>query len=224
MTTPAPPPRKVLLAGATGLIGRLLLQGLLADPAVAQVHALVRRPLNVVHPKLQVHVVDFNALQGLPPVDEAYLALGTTLKVAGSQAAFRAVDLHANLAVARAAVQAGTRRIGLVSAAGASSASATFYNRVKGELEDALGTLALEALVIARPSLLLDTREHLGQAPRLAESLAIPLGRLLAPLVPGPYKPVYAQSVANALLQQVPIARGLQVLPSHTLDALRTAA
>ena len=224
MTTPAPSPRKVLLAGATGLIGRLLLQGLLADPAVAQVHALVRRPLDVVHPKLQAHVVDFAALPALPPVDEAYLALGTTLKVAGSQAAFRAVDLHANLAVARAAVQAGARRIGLVSAAGASSASATFYNRVKGELEDALVTLALEALVIARPSLLLDTREHLGQAPRLAESLAIPLGRLLAPLVPGPYKPVYAQSVANALLQQVPMARGLRVLPSHTLDALRTAA
>jgi uncharacterized protein YbjT (DUF2867 family) len=224
MTTPASPPRKVLLAGATGLIGRLLLRGLLADPAVAQVHALIRRPLDVVHPKLQAHVVDFTALPVLPPVDEAYLALGTTLKVAGSQAAFRAVDLHANLAVARAAVQAGARRIGLVSSAGASSASATFYNRVKGELEDALGTLALEALVIARPSLLLDTREHLGQAPRLAESLAIPLGRLLAPLVPGPYKPVYAQSVANALLQQVPITRGLRVLPSHTLHALHKAA
>jgi uncharacterized protein YbjT (DUF2867 family) len=131
------------------------------------------------------------------------------------------VDLHANLAVARAAVQAGVRRIGLVSAAGADSASATFYNRVKGELEDALGTLALEALVIARPSLLLDSRKHLGQAPRLAESLAIPLGRLLAPLVPGPYQPVYAQSVANALLQQVPTAQGLRVLPSHAMRATK---
>lgn len=207
----------MLLAGATGLIGGLLLQGLLAHPAVTQVHALVRRPLDARHAKLHLHGVDFTALPALPDVDEVYLALGTTIRLAGSQAAFRAVDLHANLAVAEAAVKAGARRVGLVSAAGASSNSAVFYNRVKGELEDALMALELDALVIARPSLLLDSRAHLGQAPRLAEQLSIPIGRLIAPLVPGAYRPVYAQSVATALLRHVPVATGLLVLPSDEL-------
>ncbi len=210
-------PRTVLLAGASGLIGGLLLQGLLAHPAVTEVHALVRRPVDASHAKLRQHQVDFTALAALPEVDEVYLALGTTIRLAGSQAAFRAVDLHANLAVAEAAVKAGARRVGLVSAAGASSSSAVFYNRVKGELEDALMALELDALVIARPSLLLDSRAHLGQAPRLAEKLSIPIGKLIAPWVPGAYRPVYAQSVATALLRHVPVATGLLVLPSDEL-------
>lgn len=216
MTSPHPN-RRVLLAGATGLVGGFLLQGLLADASVAEVHALARRPIGVEHARLRVHVVDFTALPDLPPVDEAYLALGTTLKVAGSRAAFRAVDLDYNLAVSHAAVRAGARRIGLVSAAGANARSSAFYNRVKGELEAALTGLDLDALVIARPSLLLDHRDHLGQAPRLAESLAIPIGRLLAPLVPGPYRPVHARAVAQALLDALPEAHGVRVLPSDVL-------
>ena len=90
------------LAGATGLVGRAILEGLLADTSVAAVHAIGRRNPGRVHPKLISQVVDFAALPPLPPLDEVYLALGTTIKVAGSQAAFRAVDFDANLAVARA--------------------------------------------------------------------------------------------------------------------------
>lgn len=209
-----PPHRKVLLAGATGLIGGYLLEGLLADLSVAEVHALVRRPLKVSHLRLHVHMVEFTALPELPPIDEAYLALGTTIQVAGSREAFRAVDLQANLAVAQAAVQSGARRIGLVSAAGANARSPVFYNRVKGELEEALKALELDALVIARPSLLLDSREHLGQPPRLAESLAIPVARLIAPLIPSVYRPIHGEHVARALLQSVPTAKGEQVLIS----------
>jgi uncharacterized protein YbjT (DUF2867 family) len=104
----------------------LILRALLDDPAVSQVHALSRRGLTVEHPKLQVHIVDFNHLPKLPPADEAYLALGTTTKVAGGQQAFRAVDLDASLAVAKAAFAAGVRRIGLVSAVGANATSSVF--------------------------------------------------------------------------------------------------
>ncbi len=215
--SPSAKGRRVLIAGATGLVGSWLLQALLADPAVSQVHALTRRPLGVQAPKLQVHRIDFTRLPALPPVDEAYLALGTTIKVAGSQAAFRAVDLEANLAVARAAIAAGGRRIGLVSAAGANPKSILFYNRVKGELEQALRALLLEALVIARPSLLLDSREGLQQPPRAGERLAIPVARCLAPLFPGAYRPVHAQAVARALARSVPAASGLVTLASNQL-------
>ena len=103
------PTSTVLLAGATSLVGGQMLQALLADPTVAQVHALTRRNLDLSHPKLRPLRVDFTHLPALPPADELYLALGTTIKVAGSQAAFRAVDFDANLAVARAAVAAGVR-------------------------------------------------------------------------------------------------------------------
>ncbi|TLP73678.1 nucleoside-diphosphate sugar epimerase [Pseudomonas nitroreducens] len=212
--------RKVLLAGATGLVGGQILQALLADSSVCEVHALSRRPLNLSHPKLQVHIVDFGRLPVLPATDEAYLALGTTIKVAGSQAAFRAVDLDANLAVANAALAAGTRRVGLVSAAGADAQSSVFYNRVKGELEDALKAMQLTALVIAQPSLLLDYRDGLQQPPRLGEQLAIPIAKLLGPLMPGKYRPVHAQAVAQALVRTVPTAEGVVVLASNVLARL----
>ena len=211
--------RTVLLAGATGLVGGLILQALLADPTVQRVHALSRRPLTVRDPKLDVHLVEFGRLPELPRADEVYLALGTTIKVAGSQAAFRAVDLEANLAVARAAVDAGARRIGLVSAAAANAASSVFYNRVKGELEDALKAMAmhLAALVIARPCLLLDHRHGLGQPPRLGETIAIPIAKLLAPMLPGAYRPVHARAVALSLVRTVPTAQGVVVLASDEL-------
>jgi uncharacterized protein YbjT (DUF2867 family) len=209
--------RKVLLAGATGLVGGLILQALLADETVAEVHVLSRRALSAHHPKLKVHIVDFSRLPALPHVDEVYLALGTTIKVAGSQEAFRAVDLEANLRVAKAAVEAGARRLGLVSAAGASAKSSVFYSRIKGELEEALKAMDLAALVIARPALLLGDRDGLQQPKRIGERLFTPITKLLAPLLPGVYRPVYAQAVARALVKTVPTASAVVVLPSDVL-------
>jgi uncharacterized protein YbjT (DUF2867 family) len=205
--------RKVLLAGASGLVGGLILQALLADRMVSEVHALARRPLSVRHSKLHVHIVDFSRLPPLVQADEVYLALGTTIKVAGSQAAFRAVDLEANLAVVKAAYAAGSRRVGLVSAVAANAKSSMFYNRVKGELEVALKAMGLTALVIAQPSLLLDYRDGLQQPPRVGEQIA----KLLAPLLPKAYRPVRARAVAQSLVKTVPTAKGVVVLASNVL-------
>jgi uncharacterized protein YbjT (DUF2867 family) len=209
--------RTVVLAGATGLVGREILKGLLADVTVKAVHALGRRALDP-HPKLTSHVVNFAALPPLPPVDESYLALGTTIKVAGSQAAFRAVDFDANLAVARAAITAGARRAGLVSAMGADAHSRIFYSRVKGELEEALAALNFEGLVIARPSMLVGDREALGQPVRSGERIAMYAGALLGPLIPANYRPIAASKVARALLMRVPTARGREVLLSGAMQ------
>ena len=209
--------RTVALAGATGLVGRAVLEGLLADASVAAVHALGRRGPGVSHPKLTSHVVDFKALPPLPPLDEVYLALGTTIKAAGGPAAFRAVDFDANLSVARAALAAGARRCGLVSATGADAKSRIFYNRVKGETEEALARLQFEGLVIARPSVLLGDREALGQPARPAERAAAAVGKVFGPLVPANYRPVAAADVARALLARVPAAAGRVVLPSGGL-------
>lgn len=216
--------RRVAIAGASGLVGHRLLQGLLADDAVVEVHALCRRPLAVEHPKLVVHRVDFSDLPTLPPLDEVYLALGTTIKQAGSQAAFRAVDLAANLAVARSALAAGARRIALVSAAGADARSGVFYNRVKGELEDALAALRPDALLIARPSLLLGDRAALGQTLRPAERWATAVFKVLGGLLPPGWQPVAAERVAAALLARLPSSHGRVVLASGEIRTFGTLA
>ena len=210
--------RVAALAGATGLVGRAILEGLLADESVAVVHTLGRREPGIVHPKLTPHVVDFKALPPLPPLDEVYLALGTTIKDAGSQTAFRAVDFEANLAVARAALDAGARHAGLVSAMGADAKSRIFYNRVKGETEEALARLTFEGLVNARPSLLVGDREALGQPRRFGEKVATVVSRILGPLIPANYRPVAASNVARALLEHVPAARGRVVLLSGEMQ------
>ncbi|HEY1772969.1 MAG TPA: NAD(P)H-binding protein [Gammaproteobacteria bacterium] len=211
------PNRKVIIAGATGLVGREILAGLLADPAVTAVHSLGRRAPTVQHSKLTAHVVDFLALSALPRADEVYLALGTTIKVAGSQAAFRAVDFDANLAVAKAALAAGAKRAGLVSAMGADAGSKIFYSRVKGELEEALSDLPFEGLVMARPSMLVGNREDLGQPVRRGEIWAAALGKVVGFLIPANYRPIAALAVAKALLSSVPIATGRTVLLSGSM-------
>jgi uncharacterized protein YbjT (DUF2867 family) len=216
------PSRTVLIAGATGLVGRELLAGLLADDSVAAVHSLGRRELPLSHPKLTQHRVDFSkALPALPRVDEAFIALGTTIKVAGSREAFRAVDHDAVLAAANAAKAASATRLGVVSAMGADKSSAIFYNRVKGETEEALAGLGFDTLVIARPSFLAGDREALGQPVRGGEGLALKISRVLAPLIPDNLKSIDVKLVARALLDAVPRSSGRHVLLS---GAMRKAA
>ena len=210
--------RTVALAGATGLVGREILRGLVADPSVEAIHVLGRRKLQA-PPKVTSHAVDFRALPALARLDEVYLALDTTIKVAGGREAFRAVDFDANLAVARAALSAGARRGGLVSAMGANAKSGIFYSRVKGELEDALTALPFERLVIARPSMLAGDRESLGQPARRGEAIALAVSNLLGPLIPRNYRSVAAADVAKSLLMRVPVGRGREIVVSGDMAA-----
>jgi uncharacterized protein YbjT (DUF2867 family) len=185
-----------LLAGASGLVGTALAA---QWPGDEPLHLLVRRPLPPPGPGLRVHVVDFAALPPLPQADTAFCALGTTIKAAGSQAAFRAVDFDAVLAFARAARAAGVRRFGVVSALGADPRSRNFYSRVKGEAEAALEGIGFARLVIARPSLLLGDRAALGQPARPGEQWGERLAGWMGPLVPLSLRPIRAEVVARAL-------------------------
>lgn len=209
--------RRVILAGASGLVGGHLLEGLIANPSVASVLVLARRPLAIAAPKVRQVQVDFSRLPALPAADEVYLALGTTIKVAGSQPAFRAVDFDANLAVAQAAHAAGVRRCGLVSAMGADAGSRIFYNRVKGELEQALSAIGFDSLVIVRPSLLLGDRDALGQPGRQGERMGELADRWLGKVIPANYRAIPAQRVAQGLLTRVPVAAGRHIVLSGSI-------
>ena len=219
----ATPPGLALLAGATGLVGREI-----AARWPGPLHLLVRRALPPPRADARVQVVDFAGLPAMPPAAVAFCALGTTLQVAGSQAAFRAVDLDAVLAFARACRGAGVTRFATVSALGAHARSANFYSRVKGEAEDALRGLGFAQLVIARPSLLLGDRAALGQPHRRGERWGERVAGWLGPLVPAAVRPVAAARVAQALVQalQSPpgAAAGVTVIDSAALQRVAIPA
>ena len=217
------PPRTALIAGATGLVGRALLSLLLASKHYRSVHVLLRRapPDFEASEKLKIHQVDFTRLPAtFPAVDDAFIALGTTIKIAGSEAAFRQVDFDFVVNIARAARAAGATRLAVVSALGADPTSRIFYNRVKGEMEIAVMQIGYESVVIAQPSLLLGDRAALGQPPRSSEIWA---GRLLAPLgwiMPKGVRPIPARAVASALLAVILDAQpGVRVLKSGAMQA-----
>ncbi len=213
--------KRALLVGGSGLVGRALLNQLLAHPAYGAVHALLRRPVPgwPQHAQLHTQQVDFRALPALPAADEVFIALGTTIKQAGSQGAFRAVDFDAVLASARAARAAGAKALFMVSALGADPKSTMFYSRVKGEAEQAVQGLGFEQVVLARPSLLLGDRAALGQPDRAGEGTATRLLRPLSGLIPRSVRPIAAVAVAQALVaaaqQRQP---GLRILNSAEMQ------
>ncbi|MFO0602790.1 MAG: NAD(P)H-binding protein [Polyangiales bacterium] len=190
--------RSAWIAGATGMVGSHLVDALLEGTAFDAVVTLGRRPLDRSHPKLTQATVDFAAIDpaSLPPVTDAFCALGTTIKKAGSREAFRAVDHDAVLAFARAAKARGASRFYVVTALGADAGSLVFYNRVKGETEEALRAMGFEALAIARPSLLVGERAESRPGERLAIALTGALKPLLKPFAS---RPIEGAVVARAL-------------------------
>ena len=214
-------PRAALLAGASGLVGQALLPLLLASDAYGITHALLRRPLGdaQAQAKLRVHLVDFNSLPALPRLDDVYIALGTTIKVAGSEAAFRQVDFDAVVNTARAARAAGATRLAVVSTLGADAKAQVFYNRMKGEMQAAVSDMGYTSVVIAQPSLLLGNRTALGQPQRSGEEWAM---RLLGPVmgwVPRGVRPIAASAVAIAMVTAMnDRVAGVRVLSSAEMQ------
>ena len=216
--------RVALVAGATGLVGQAVLAVLLTDKRYRAVHCVGRRPVAVQHPKLVSHVVDFNhltSIPGLDHVDDVFITLGTTIKTAGSQKAFRAIDFEAVLAIAGVSKRLGATKLGVVSAMGADAASTIFYNRIKGEMEEALGQLGYSALAIARPSLLTGNRGALAQVARPAEKLGMLAMRVLKPLIPTNYQAIGADKVAKALVRAMQDQQhGTRVLLSGEMQTI----
>lgn len=209
-----------IVAGATGLVGRALVRQLAHDPAWREVRALVRRvpPGEAGGPTLVQVPVDYERLDPPPSwaaADQVFCALGTTIRQAGSQAAFRRVDYDYPVALARAARASGARHFLLVSAVGADPHSRVFYNRVKGEVETAIAELGFRSVTIARPSLLLGKRAE----PRLGEQV----GKVLGLLAPARWRPVPAERVARALVEAAREDRpGVRIIENPELRASAT--
>jgi uncharacterized protein YbjT (DUF2867 family) len=214
--------RKALILGATGLVGGFCLQALLDDDHYSEVIALVRKPLLKTHRKLKTIITKFDNFEPVISkiqVNDVYCCLGTTIKKAGSQEAFKKIDHTLVVTVAELMKRQGAEQFLVTSALGADKNSKVFYNRVKGEMEAALQEYGYPCLRIIRPSLLLGSREEF----RLGEKMAVMLTPLLKPFLLGTlkkYRPVEAEKVAQFMLKvacEEPIA-GVHIYESNLIE------
>ncbi|TPP10861.1 NAD(P)H-binding protein [Rhizobium glycinendophyticum] len=207
---------KLLILGATGLVGSRVLDLALADPRVTSVTAPSRRPLPR-RPGLLAPVVDFEALPQDPSiwtVDAVICALGTTLKTAGSRERFHRVDHDYPVEIAKLVKANGARIFVLNSAKGADVNSLFFYSRVKGETEREIQALGFESTVIVRPGLIDGPRTE----PRPLEAWAGRVLSLLKPILPRSARANPGEAIARVMLDAACAARpGVTVVPSQDL-------
>lgn len=204
---------QVLITGATGLVGRHLLRMLVREPSISAIAAPTRRPLADTQGVFNPHDPQLSdaLAQVVDPIDTVFCCLGTTRREAGSKAAFIHADYTLVVDTALTGLRLGAKHMLVISAMGADPHSLFFYNRVKGEMEQALRAQAWRNLTILRPSMLLGERDNR----RANEALLAPLFRLL----PGNWKSIDAHDVAQAMLSEAlaPAQEGVTVLPSAKL-------
>ena len=191
--------KTAILAGATGLIGSKLLELLLNEDAYGRVVALSRKKLTVSNAKLLNIVVDFDNLQNYSSLlkgDDVFCCLGTTIKEAGSKDAFRKVDYDYPVSLAKTTHQEGALQFLLVSSLGANKNSSIFYNRVKGEVQEAVGKMEFEGLHIFQPSLLLGPRVR----KRTGEYIGKAVMNTFGFFIPKKYKAIESAKVARAMM------------------------
>ena len=208
--------RCALVAGATGLVGGHVVERLVESADVDRVVVLVRKTTGKWPAKVEEKVVDYDALEpaAFAGVTEAYACLGTTIKKAGSQDAFRKVDHDYTLAVANAAKAAGVERFAVVSSVGASAGSSNFYLRVKGETDEAIEKIGFPSLVIARPSVLVGKREE----HRPGEKVGIAMGKAFSFVMVGglkKFRPIEASRVAEAMVSVMSAGKVEHVVLEH---------
>lgn len=195
--------RTALLAGATGLVGSHVLEDLLADDTWSRVVTVGRRATPQRHEKLEQRVLDLGTIEAqgdLPHADDIFCCLGTTIKQAGSQAAFRRVDHDFVLALARGGLRIGATQFLLISGIGADPESRVFYSRVKGEVETEIRKLPYRAVQLFRPGLLLGERNEF----RFGERVAMLVVPLVHPFLLGRlrrYHSIQASDVAHAMVR-----------------------
>jgi uncharacterized protein YbjT (DUF2867 family) len=196
-------PKKAVIAGATGLIGRELVHLLLHDIHYDEVFILVRTMTPLDHPKLTQVVTDFNNLEEIAVYlnhADVFCTLGTTIKIAKTQEAFRKVDYEYPLQLAQLAQTHAANQFLVVTAMGANANSKIFYSKVKGQLENSLKLLGLTALHIFHPSLLLGDRKEVRKGERIGSMLSKGLSVFLIGSL-SKYKPIHVNTVARGMIQ-----------------------
>lgn len=189
--------KTAIVLGATGLIGKKVTEHLLKNDNYSTVIILVRKPLNINHPKLKQHIFYYDAIDNtLLKGDDLFCCLGTTIKTAGSKEAFRKVDLDYVVNVAKASKVNGINHFAVISAMGANKNSTVFYNQIKGEMEESIKAVGFNSTYIIRPSLLLGDRKEFRFGELIGKFFMITLSFL----IPKKYRAIYDVQVAFAMI------------------------
>ncbi|HNP18294.1 MAG TPA: oxidoreductase [Fulvivirga sp.] len=213
--------KTALLIGSTGLIGGQLLDLLLESDRYDQVTTLSRKPIEKKNTKFVNQIADFSKLGSNPEwfkVDDVFCCLGTTIKTAGSQEAFKKVDYEYPLETAKLAKEQGAKQYLIVTALGADANSKIFYNKVKGEVEDAISHLFFDTFHIFRPSLLLGPRKELRIGEKIGQVLFTVLGFLFIGALKK-YKGIHSIKVVRAMLAKASLDEKGQYY--HESDSLQ---
>ncbi|WP_042456928.1 NAD(P)H-binding protein [Neobacillus dielmonensis] len=215
--------KTALILGASGLVGKELIQLLVQQSIYQKIHILVRRPIEINHTACEVHVIDFermNEFAHLFDVNDVYCCLGTTMKKAKSKEAFRRVDYDYPAEAANLACNGGAKRFLIITAMGANPKSLFFYNQVKGDVEEALKKVSIPSIHIFRPSLLLGKRDEF----RFGEKMAEKASGLFNAIMLGPLKPfkaIKAKQVAAAMISAAIAGKtGVHIHPSNEIETM----
>jgi len=210
--------KTALVAGATGLIGKQVLQLLLDDTYYSRVIAITRKPLYIQHTKLENIVLNFDDLDSQSEklkADDIFCCLGTTIRIAGTKEAFRKIDFDYPVKLAHITRTQGAGQYLLISALGADKNSSVFYNRVKGEVEEAIQNISFNTFHVFRPSLLLGNRSE----ERTGEGAAITFFKIFGFLIPLKYKAIESGKVARAMIHFAKTSNsGFHILESSVLQ------
>lgn len=194
--------KNALIAGATGLVGTLLLQKLLASPAYNKVISVVRKTIDFEHPKLEQRVVNFDQLLGDLSgiqVEDVFCCLGTTMKKAGSKEFFKKVDQEYVVSLAEIMHRNGAKQFIVITAMGADKNSFIYYNKIKGQTEEALKNIGFQALHIVRPSLIIGERAEHRSGESLAQNI-MPFFDIFMKGILKKYATVPAHKIADKML------------------------
>ncbi|MMZ44772.1 hypothetical protein D1872_63560 [compost metagenome] len=216
--------RKAVVVGGTGLVGGYVVRELLVQKEYTRVMVMGRRPLDIKHPKLEQALIDWEKPQkstfALEGVDDVFCCLGTTMKKAGSKERFRQVDLDYPVLTAQLGKEAGAVQMLAISAMGADPDSRVFYNRTKGEAEEALAAIGLPALHLFRPSLILGARPER----RFGEAAATVVMKALDGLMTGrlaSYRAIPASFIARAMVRiALAQASGVHIYPNDIIRVI----
>lgn len=192
--------RTAIVAGASGLIGKELVQELIKSDQYRLIYIISRKKSRLVNEKIRELVIDFETISQLKfdePIDDVFCTLGTTMKQAGSREDFKKVDYEYIVALANLGKRTGASKFLVISAMGANPKSSVFYNQVKGMTEEALKSAGFKQLVILRPSLLLGDRQEM----RIAERWSGFFMKALSFLIPDNYKAIQVEKVAHSMLK-----------------------
>ena len=192
------------IAGATGMVGTYLYEEILKDDYFSTVRLLARRPMQKMHPKMEVKLVDFDDVESLKlaleETDTIFCCIGTTQKnVKGDNDLYRKIDLDIPVKIARLGKEAGCKKFILVSSVGASTKSRTFYLKLKGELENAIEAIGIETVHVMQPSMLLGDRTE----KRTGEQLLQGSMKMISGLFGGTmrkFRAINGKTVARAML------------------------